>query len=150
MFQFLDIVFDRELWKKRRARERIQRQYASAYEDAKRRGLKGDDLQSEMSQWWIDIDMLDEDYRRVRDAKWLRHARRLEIPTPEKNEKNGMWERGRVYREWLLTDIGLSTLRGAVRQEERDNREALFRWGTLIIGIVGAISGLIAVISVID
>ena len=77
----------------------------------------------------------------------MERARKLEVPEPERNELDGLWERGRMYRGWLLTDEGFSNLRTAVRREQRDRYENALRWSGVFIGVVGAISGLIAVIS---
>ena len=49
-------------------------------------------------------------------------------------------------RHLILTDKGISELRAAIRKEKRERREPYVIWISLVIGLIAATTGLLAVI----
>ena len=110
----------------------------------KRRGLRGLELQAEASRFSIDLQIAEEQYMEALSHKWLRKARENDVDVPERIDGNGLWEEGAVAG-WYLTDKA-NQLKIAVRREERESLEMLFRWATLYIGLLSVATGLVAVI----
>lgn len=76
---------------------------------------------------------------------WIREANRRFIPIP-KREEGEYWEKSILDGESLrLTASGVSRLRDAVRSESRASRELWAIAGTVVTGVIGAVTGLIAV-----
>jgi 5-formyltetrahydrofolate cyclo-ligase len=75
----------------------------------------------------------------------LRKANKLMIPIPRHSDEE-MWERCQYDSSYFLTRKGMSELRALIRQEKRENMALYLPWITALIGIIGAITGLMAVI----
>lgn len=80
-------------------------------------------------------------------------ARRLRVPTPRlytsDNQVSDYWCEGVTTNRWHLTDIGISALRNEIRIELKGRHESRLHWVvwlSAITGVVGAITGLVAVI----
>lgn len=82
------------------------------------------------------------------ETRWLLDkARRLHLPVPETptgEDEDADWIRMDSGR-WCLKPEGHSKIRALIRAESKEQREALIAYATLIIGIIGALTGLIAV-----
>lgn len=73
----------------------------------------------------------------------------LLIPIPNQEDKNLFYkydfddEEGEKY---IFTSIGFHYIRKFIRDERKEKREAFGYWITIIIGILGALTGLISII----
>lgn len=70
-------------------------------------------------------------------------------PIPEEGDcttEDETWIRSNCYCQWYLTDHGFMEVRKLIRQEKKERREVVAFWFALIFGLIGAITGLIAVI----
>ena len=75
----------------------------------------------------------------------LNETERLLLPIPDLNDdKEKMWNRKRAYG--ILSNKGISELKSAIRNEYRERREASVTWMSLIIGLIGAATGLFAIL----
>ncbi|MFQ6027302.1 MAG: hypothetical protein ACE5Q6_07400 [Dehalococcoidia bacterium] len=140
-------MFNLELRRKRRAWESEESRHAKAQTEAEGRGLAGNELREEMAPLWSQVVSASEEYQNARSQKIIQEARRLEIPVPEINDTDGTWERGQTFPGRFLTDLGVSNLRAAIRAEQRERYESWSRWIALTIGLIGAATGLVAVVS---
>jgi hypothetical protein len=93
-----------EVRKTRRALDASRNRLDEAIAEAKRKGLRGDELQKEVSEWWFDYDLANEDYQEARTNALIKKARNLEVPIPRMTEKDGMWDRGNIYGQLRLTN----------------------------------------------
>jgi 5-formyltetrahydrofolate cyclo-ligase len=75
----------------------------------------------------------------------LRKANNLMIPLPSYSNEE-MWERCDHNSGHYLTRKGMSEIKASIRQEKRENMALYLPWITALIGIIGAITGLMAVI----
>ena len=66
---------------------------------------------------------------------------------PEINDTDGTWQRGQTFEGRFLTDQGASRLRALLRAERKERYESWSRWIALAIGLIGAATGLVAVVS---
>jgi hypothetical protein len=73
----------------------------------------------------------------------------LNVPMPDPSDK-GMYD----SVEWdddpqqpkYLTDKGVRSIKAAVREEEKHRREATGYWFGIVVGIIGALTGLISIL----
>ena len=76
----------------------------------------------------------------------LREAENLFLPTPERSDEQ-MWDKDSEYiGGGVLSPKGMTELRSAIRKERRERREICERWVVILIGLIGALTGLIAVL----
>ncbi|RJO62817.1 MAG: hypothetical protein C4542_01845 [Dehalococcoidia bacterium] len=76
----------------------------------------------------------------------IRKARSLLLPMPDSGE-GGMWEK--VNSRSYLTEAGIAKVRSTIREEEAARRKIILDWvsvGAVITGIIGAATGLLAII----
>jgi len=73
-------------------------------------------------------------------------AEKMSLPTPSVTDKDGLWEMGNYTRKWCLTNKGITEMRREIRKERKEILELWSHWATILIGLIGAVTGLIAVI----
>ena len=137
--------FKKQLKQKQRALSSAEAELSRAYEEGRRNGLTGDELQNFASPHWAAVNMAREEYMVVRSLDLYNSARDFEVPVPPRVEGR-LWERGRESGEWFLTDEGAAHVRGLIRAERSEKHELMFRWVTLLIGLIGVATGFIAVL----
>ena len=83
----------------------------------------------------------------------LQKARRLRVPIPYIKNSDGtesdLWHEGRQTGGWYLSTAGIRRLRQEIRQELKDRHESRSRylvWLTALTGIIGSVTGLVAVL----
>jgi hypothetical protein len=81
----------------------------------------------------------------IKTRRLLRKANSLDVPYEYPSEDSPVWERSDQLHAWHLTTIGYSQVRTAIRQERRDRREWALTWAGVIIGIIGSLTGMLAV-----
>lgn len=102
----------------------------------------------------VELQLLDEEDASVRSEVLIAEARRLEVPIPPIYDSQSIaqeeWEEGIYMYRWALSDLGRAKLREAIRSERRARHEDRIRWlawATPFIGVIGAITGLVAVLT---
>lgn len=73
-------------------------------------------------------------------------ADKKSLPIPPRNEKDGLWESGHYTGRWYLTNKGIAELRSLIRKDRKERMEIFSYWVAILFGLIGAITGLIAVI----
>ena len=90
---------------------------------------------------------IEENWHHQDESKLIRKARRLLIPIPSKIDEREAWsERSPVTDYQFLTAIARRKLWDAIREERNARRDTVVGWITPLIGIIGALTGLVAVI----
>jgi hypothetical protein len=119
--------------------EATERRYARALrrgtDPAKRKALY-DELFFERKELADELD-------RLNTARLIRDARRLDLPWPRPGEKPEAWEKS-DDKEITLTLEARASLRSAIRQEKKDRSEKGRSLLTGLTGLVGALTGLVA------
>ena len=72
-------------------------------------------------------------------------AEKMLLPTPPTTDKDGLWEPSHYTGKWALTAKGITELNRLIRQERVERLELASKWVTILIGLIGAITGLVAV-----
>jgi hypothetical protein len=88
--------------------------------------------------------MITDEIERFVSDHLVTQANRLFIPIPERTEE-AMWRESSYGEGHLLTSRGISTLRVSIRTEQKARREFVVTVLATLIGIIGAITGLVAV-----
>lgn len=82
----------------------------------------------------------------IRKARKDGKARRRFVPIPSR-ETDEMWEQcDTISNRYVLTDKGISQLRSSLRKEFKAQVELIVTVLAVLTGIIGAITGLVAVI----
>lgn len=139
------ILFQRKLFKIKRRQRRDERLIQAALADAKTKEFPVDEISNlENDYGHIQVRYLDE-ILRLHTEYLIRVSNRLIVPYPAANEP-GMWERddeGYVR----LTEAGMSKLRADIRAEKRSRLERVIMWLPGVVGMLGALIGLAAVLT---
>jgi hypothetical protein len=103
------------------------------------------------------IRMADEEYdQQSADLEYskrlLAKARQLRVPIPTlptRDHPNAFWGESTLLGGHFLTPLGVKNVREAIRDEERwlrDRRAHWIVWCTAVTGVIGALTGLLAII----
>jgi hypothetical protein len=142
---FAYILFQRKLSKIKRRQKRDENAIKVALTEARIKGLLIDDIRDlENDYGHIQVRYLDE-ILRLHTEHLIRESNRLVVPYPAATEP-GMWERdddGYVR----MTEAGISKLIADIRAEKRARLERVIMWMPGVVGILGALIGLAAILT---
>ncbi len=135
------------LFKLNRQRNKVDKYYKKEYQEAKKTG-DGSKIQEVGSLASFELQEVDDEIQYLEQRYIIDRARHmlLAVPSIIDQEKGGLWTQSNTTGKWLLTTEGLRQLRAAVRTEKKERTDSLSRVITIIVGLIGAITGLIAVI----
>lgn len=131
-------------WKLRQLEKecnRIQGTYAK-----RRKGLKGKDLAELHDEEGSEMLPVIEEIDALKTRRFCQIANRLIVPLPDYKNKE-LWCNRYYGRGRNLTDKGFWELKKLIRQEKRERREGFVVWLAALTGVIGAITGLAAVLS---
>lgn len=141
------ITYRLELNKLEREREKLDKSLRSKVRRAREEGgeqLAGEVWQTDEERFALDNQ---KELIRLHITSYLRlRADQLLIDFPRVKEEEGLWEAGPYSHRYYLTRKGIEEVRSKIRKEERERQDVYLRWGSVLIGIIGALAGLIAVI----
>ena len=137
--------FRKRLNQKQQVLSTAEADLSQSYEEGRRNGLSGDELQDFASPNWDAVILAREEIMVVRSLDLYKRARDFEVPVPPRVEGR-LWEKGHEPGEWFLTDEGATHVRRLVSNELKERRELIFQWVTLLIGLIGVATGFIAVL----
>lgn len=112
-----------------------------------------DETECAQSDWRFENALIDEEENQVVSQNLIREARRHRIPLPpyDVNETGeGYWEEGQAFGGKYLNDHGVLKLRKEIRVERKADNELRahwIAWLAALTGVIGAVSGLIAILS---
>lgn len=129
-----------------RKRERIRKLYSKDLEVAKKKDDR-EEIESLLSALDYEQSEPEEKIKRLKTQYLISIADKLSLPTPPITEKEERWEESGFSGRHVLTNKGITELRSLIRQEKRERYELMFRWVSILIGLIGAIIGLVAVLN---
>lgn len=124
--------------------DRSNRHYAKLIDEAKKRGdLK--EAESIEAEWSDDVDGDRSDYDSALSHYFTKLATKYRVPTPEYHDEK-YWTQSRYDGTWHLTIAGIDEIERRV-DEKRGRSATLFSARmTPLVGVLGAVTGLVAVI----
>lgn len=129
----------------RRERKKLWGMLNKAVADA--RAKRDGRLEGEAySIWGFEIDIVDWQIKNTMTRALINEADRLFLPVPDENDPEKWEEDPATGKRTFLSPKGIAELRTAIRQEKRERRENIQRWIAILIGLIGALTGLIAVL----
>lgn len=129
-----------------RQRARLSAAYADDIRKAKKDDKPQEDIYSIERDSEFETDMIDEEIVILATDNLVEEARRRFIPIPPIGS-NGMWEQcNKMSNRHVLTNQGISHIRSLLRTERKEQVELAVMVATVLTGIIGTITGLIAVI----
>lgn len=129
----------------------INRDFAAQIKEANSKNDKDAISQLEYNHWFTLTEIHDSRLARIQQ-KWIRKAEKLMIPVPPQNtekifrDDDENWEYSRPTNEILLKSHAMIKLRSEVRREQKERRDVYSYWITIIVGLVGALTGLASVL----
>ncbi len=139
-------------WRLRGHLRRANRSFDREITRARQKGASRDQLEGIQQGWWAETDELNEELEALRTRRLLRQAYRLDVPVPPRpteDHRDEFWVQGSMTGSWHLTQAGINKVRTDIRTEIRarqDTRAYWLRWIAAITGLVGALTGLFAVL----
>jgi len=130
-----------QTWLLKRKLSQINRIFRKEIADAERKSTNKDP-EAVLSEWHFEAIWIEEELQDIFDTHLIKKAYRLHISIPKKGE--GIWEKGETGR-MLFTPAAREDLRKAVREVRKEQREAAMFWISVLFGMIGALTGLIAV-----
>jgi len=100
---------------------------------------------------WDEEGRLDDEMKMRTSDHWINKANKMYAPIPEKpnGDMNEYWHRLYYKKTYCLTDEGIKQVRRNIRDEivqRWELRKMRFSWINALPGIIGALTGLMAVI----
>jgi len=144
IFMFVTLQYRLSLRKLFNKRAKVKKLYEKDRKKAAKDGKPYAEIESIWSLESFEVHEIDEEIK-VLVTTHLNTANRLLVPIPDiKNET--MWMKLDTDSQMALTPIGISELRSTIRKEKQEKKVNLSFWLTALIGLIGAITGLIAII----
>ncbi len=137
-----------ELWRKTRKLDKTRKFYDTEIRKAKKEKRSPDKIDELVSEMFVEEELLEEEVKLLVTHHWVRKAEKLFLPVPSLGEDH-MWEKGNLISRWYLTNKGITTLRNLIREEIAARHKVFLEWANPLIGIIGAITGLLGVLAVI-
>lgn len=134
-------------------RKWLQSEYAKEIKTAQKNGefQKASEIENTRR---MELDLHDEQEDEYITNRLLDQARRFRVPIPHRyspdNTESDHWYEGHYTGQWYLTDLGVSTLRSEIRNEQKARHEIRAQWVVWLsglTGLLGAATGLVALLA---
>lgn len=133
------------LFKLNRERDKVTKVISKLAQKAQETG-GGKAAQEVWQSEGFQIDMVDNKILGLVTRYLLNKSNKRFLPVPSVSEESGMWERNVFTGGYHLTDKGIREIRRMVRQDIKESIEIFMPYVTTLFGLIGAATGLIAVI----
>ena len=140
------IKFKLALRKFDKYKEEVRKNYNEEIKQARKEQKIGDDLRMIEHSAWAEDRMYNEEISIIVTQYLLKKARKHFLPIPPR-EDTEMWEQcNQISTQFVLTNAGITEMRSILRTESKERREAILPYIAALTGLIGAATGLIAVI----
>lgn len=106
-------------------------------------GTAAEREKAEYRHYWETL-LYYEQIAEIRTRRMLRKADRLNISIGCASDNNPMWRRSSQLNSWILTAFGYSEVQNMIRQDCKGRRERVIARASVIIGIIGPLTGLVS------
>lgn len=133
-------------------RKKTKEKYSKEIEETRKTGNR-DKIEEVKYYASSELGMLDDEISELITDRLISRAQKLYVPIPKKpipeagevRPENEHWEQNELGN-WHLKTKGIAEIRNLIRQEEKESREKIAFWISIIFGLIGAFTGLIAII----
>lgn len=142
------LCFKKQMYSFERWDRRVKAGYAADLTKALSEKKSHDDLRNISHSEYEELALNDELRRQVVTKYLVSKAHRLIIPVPDYND-DLKWEEGHRSGGKYLTSLGVKELRSDIRKERVErfqSLQAFLFWIPMLIGLIGAIAGLVAIL----
>lgn len=139
------VMYRWELRKLQRNRTKVLSAYKEDLEQARRDKKSRDEIAEIEHMARFEQELVDDEIESLESRYLIESAERLILPIPTFSKDSDDWRQSSQLGLNLLTRKGMATLRSTIRAERKERREAKMIWIAAITGILGALTGLIAV-----
>ncbi len=147
---FNDLKYNSELKKLNKKKKEYQDSYSKDIIKARQQKKPHDEIEMIKQEEYNEVGMIQEEIDILNANYWRNKAYTLFVPLPEYDDEK-MWTKcSMISQQNVLTPLGINTIRTAIRKEQDERSKLYWRWARFIVislpGIIGAITGLIAVL----
>lgn len=137
--------YQKELFTAQRRHKKLSGEFDRQFRKA--RQDKWDKSQLDSLDWErrSELGFIEDQIEKLVSGALIAEAHRLMLPIPEYQEDGEFWERSHWTGGIFLTRKGMVDLRASIRAERAARRDGALTWFAALTGIVGAITGLVAV-----
>lgn len=127
-------------------KQKVRAAYAKHVTSARKDDKNAKEISSLEYEAWYEEDMINEDISILVTTYLVSKATKHFISIPPRKDE-GMWEQcNKISERFVLTNAGISALRSSIRAEAKERRDLLIPLIAALTGIIGIVTGLIAVI----
>lgn len=98
-----------------------------------------------ISEMFMERDLIENDIYKAASRRILDLCDLYMIPKPEFDKGSPQWVQSKIDGTYRLSEKALTDLRSALRKERKERHEIMFMWLAALTGLIGAITGLVAV-----
>lgn len=111
--------------------------------------IKKEKKDTSMDEHWAEYSAevvpIEMEIQRIMSNSLIAEANKLMLPLPDHNDKE-MWDNYYLGNITVLTKKGLSSVRAQIRRERKENTDQYLPWLALIVGLIGALTGLLSIL----
>lgn len=127
-------------------KRKIQESYLKDISKARKQKKSPEEINEIRQSEYFDVGMVQEKID-IQITNYLRNkANTLFVPLPDYDDKKMWVECSMISQQKVLTTLGISTIKTAIRKEWKEKAEIYLIWLASLTGIIGALTGLIAVL----
>lgn len=133
-----------DLWRLEREHKKLEKKFRPLLVEAKKK-KDADKYELLLYEWLSEKELIEDAFNSLASWSLIRKAGKLNLPIPPHSDGE-MWQPSPTTRIPCLTAKGRNELRTLIRKEKRARYEEWATWIPLLIGLIGAVTGLLAVL----
>ena len=128
-----------------RKRQKIAEVISKYVEEARRKGGETKAQEVYESERFA-LDEIDDQIQGLVTNRLVYKARKYLLDVPPFSEEGGLWDYSHFTRKHHLTEEGICQISKTIRTYAKERRQTVTFYLTILFGLIGALTGLIAVI----
>jgi hypothetical protein len=126
-------------------RDKARKDYRKDIAEAKKQKENTEKIEGLLNEAWFTDDEYQDEITSLVTDHLRQKARKLMLPLPNYSDEES-WEQSKFSNRYILTEKGIFDLKTKIRNEQKEILQLYLPWLTLIVGVIGALTGLFAVI----
>jgi hypothetical protein len=144
------VEFRLKLRRLQRERSRLYDLYARGHEEYRRLDADDEELKQLNDEERYNVGIIHEQIYQLHFERITAQAERLSVSIPDLQQNREHWEVAPLTGRWRLRREALRNLLTAIREVQKERQQAMqakLIWVTAVTGMVGALTGLMSVLS---